>query len=187
MEGLELVVELLKYIFPAALVFLTMRWMQQQRLEERKLEAQAKWQEGIAKEQAPLIFHAYERALLFLARLEPDQLLTRVPAGKQSAAQYAQMLDMNIKEEFEHNLAQQLYILPDSWEKVLHTQIAVRGMIMQILQNLPEGSTSRDLHRLFGEAWTAQDQPMTLVVILSLKRDTQALLTRGNFSTDWKG
>lgn len=183
MEVLELVIELLKYILPAALVFLTMRWMQQQRLEERKLEAQAKWQEGIAKEQAPSIFHAYERALLFLARLEPDQLLNRVPAGNQTAAQYARMLDMNIKEEFEHNLAQQLYILPDSWEKVSHTQIAVRGMVMQALQNLPEGSTSKDLHRLIWEAWTGQEQPMTLVAMLSLKRDTQTLLLRGNISS----
>lgn len=183
MESLELVIELLKYILPAALVFLTMRWMQQQRLEERKLEAQAKWQQGIAQEQAPLIFHAYERALLFLARLEPDQLLTRVPAGNQAAAQYARMLDMNIKEEFEHNLAQQLYILPDSWEKVSYAQIAVRGMIMQALQNLPEGATSKDLHRLIWESWTSQEQPITLVAILSLKKDTQTLLLNRNIPT----
>lgn len=182
MEVLELVIELLKYILPAGLVFLTMRWMQQQRLEERKLEVQAKWQEGIAKEQAPMIFHAYERALLFLARLEPDQLLNRIAPGSQSAAQYAHMLDKNIKEEFEHNLAQQLYILPDTWEKVSYTQIAVRGMIMQALQTLPKGSTSKDLHRLIWEAWTSQEQPMTLVAILLLKRDTQSLLTRGNIS-----
>ncbi len=180
MEALESVIELLKYILPAALVFLTMRWMQQQRFEEQKLEAQARWQQGIAKEQAPLIFHAYERALLFLARLEPDQLLTRVPASTQSAAQYARMLDMNIKQEFEHNLAQQLYILPESWEKVSNTQIAVRGMIMQALQNLPEGATSKDLHRLIWELWTSQEQPVTLVAILTLKKDTQSLLIRGN-------
>ncbi len=182
MEALELVIELLKYILPAALVFLTMRWMQQQRLEEQKLEAQSKWQQGIAKEQAPMIFHAYERALLFLARLEPDQLLNRVAPVAGPAAQYARMLDMNIKEEYEHNLAQQLYILPDSWEKVSHTQIAVRGMIMQALQNLPEGATSKDLHRLIWESWTGQEQPLTLVAILALKRDTQSLLIRGNIT-----
>lgn len=183
MEILELIIELLKYILPAALVFLTMRWMQQQRLEERKLEAEAKWQETIAKEQSPLIFHAYERALLFLARLEPDQLLARVVPGNQTAIQYARMLDMNIKEEYEHNLAQQLYVLPDTWEKVSHTQIAVRGMIMQALQNLPEGATSKDLHRIIWEVWTSQEQPVTLPAILTLKRDTQSLLIRGNISS----
>lgn len=182
MELLDSLIELLKYVLPAGLVFLTMRWMQQQRLAERKLEAQAQWQQTIAKEQSPLIFHAYERALLFLARLEPDQLLVRVGPGNQSAVQYARLLEMNIKEEYEHNLAQQLYILPGTWEKVSHTQIAVRGMIMQALQTLPEGANSQDLHRLIWETWTGQEQPITLPATLMLKKDAQSLLIRGDLA-----
>lgn len=155
-------------------------------MDEKLLEARLDWQSRIAKEQAPLLFHAYERVLLFVTRLEPDQLLNRVGALQQDATTYARMLEQNIKEEYEHNLAQQLYILPGTWEQVNKTQIAVRGMVMQALQKLPQGATGTDLRQLIWETWTNQEAPLTLSASLMLKRDVQSILLSSNIPSEGK-
>ena len=186
MEMIDSLLQLLMVVLPAGLVLLTVRWMQQQRREEKVLEARLDWQSRIAKEQAPLIFNAYERALLFLTRLEPEQLLGRLSPANQPAQPYARLIDQSIKEEYEHNLAQQLYILPATWEQVNKTQIAVRGMVMQSLQNLPEGSSGLDLQRSLWEVWTNQETPVTLSGILMLKRDAQSILLGANISSSGK-
>lgn len=186
MEILDSLIQLLMIVLPAGLVLLTVRWMQQQREAEKLLEARIDWQSRIAKEQAPLIFNAYERALLFLSRLEPDQLLSRLSPANHNAQVYARLIDQSIKEEYEHNLAQQLYILPGTWEQVNKTQIAVRGMVMQSLQNLPEGASGLDLQRSIWEIWTNQDNPITLSGTLMLKRDIQSILLGSNISTAGK-
>ncbi|MDP5170761.1 MAG: hypothetical protein NWR72_10985 [Bacteroidia bacterium] len=186
MEIASLFVEVLKYVLPAGLVLLAIRMMQQSRAEERKLEIEAAMKQSIGKEQANLFFHACERALLFLARLEPDQLLSRIQSAGLSARQYAKLLDQDIQEEFGHNLAQQLYIIPETWEQVVRTQVAVRGMIMESLKALPEGAKGPDLNRMIWEMWTQQEQPITLPAMLMLKRDAQRLLLGQNISTKSK-
>ncbi len=176
MDIMEALLEVIKYILPAGLVLLAVRWMQQSRQAEKDQELQFQWQQQVKKNHLPLVFHAYERALLFLARLEPDQLLGRTPSAGLTATQFARQLEQDIKEEFEHNLAQQLYILPGTWDEVMKAQVAVRGLVLGVLRTLPEGASGQDLFRGIWEAWTAQQQPVTYRAMIMLKKDVQGWL-----------
>ncbi len=179
MDIAESLVEILKFILPAGLVLLGMRLMQQQQLKEKKQELEQELHARIGGDQRSLLFHAYERVLLFIARTEPDQLLNRVRPANLDARQYAMLLDQNIREEFDHNLAQQLYILPATWNQVLTTQVAVRGLIAQVLQSLPEDATGKDLYQKIWKTWASQEQPATLGATKMLKQDVQKLILRG--------
>ncbi len=58
----------------------------------------------------PLKVQAYERFLLYLERVQLPQLVKRVYVpGIEKGAFHLQLLQ-NVREEFEHNLAQQLYV-----------------------------------------------------------------------------
>ncbi|MEH6406059.1 MAG: hypothetical protein V7767_02170 [Leeuwenhoekiella sp.] len=63
----------------------------------------------------PLRLQAYERLTLFLERISPSQLLIRVPPSGTDKALYEKLLLANIEQEFEHNLAQQIYMSDELW------------------------------------------------------------------------
>lgn len=67
---------------------------------------------------APLQFQAYERMSLFLERINPPNLLTRVVKTKISVGTLHSSLLATIRDEYEHNMSQQLYISNTAWELV---------------------------------------------------------------------
>src|SRR5690606_15835384 len=58
----------------------------------------------------PLKLQAYERMALFLERISLGKLLLRVKPVSQNTADYEDLLTRTIDMEFEHNLAQQIYL-----------------------------------------------------------------------------
>ena len=81
------------------------------------------------KQALPIRLQAFERVVLLLERINPSQLLLRVaPTGK-SKDDYATLLTHNIQTEFEHNLAQQIYLTAASWDIVLKAKNSTIQMI----------------------------------------------------------
>lgn len=67
------------------------------------------------KQALPLRLQAYERMALFLERIEPSKLLIRVTPNSPDKYDYENLLVFHIEQEFEHNLAQQIYISEKCW------------------------------------------------------------------------
>jgi hypothetical protein len=66
----------------------------------------------------PLRLQAYERMSLFLERLSPANLLVRVPpTGNDKPAYFKKLLTI-VEKEFEHNLAQQIYVTDQCWNVI---------------------------------------------------------------------
>ena len=69
----------------------------------------------VSKTSLPQRLQAYERLSLFLERISPNKLLTRVsPIGDNKQA-YENLLINTIEQEFEHNLSQQIYMTDKCW------------------------------------------------------------------------
>ena len=68
----------------------------------------------------PLKVQAYERFLLYLERVQLPQLVKRIyTPGMEKGAFHLQLLQ-SVREEFEHNLAQQLYVSNTTWNAVVN-------------------------------------------------------------------
>lgn len=67
---------------------------------------------------APIRLQAYERIALLLERIRPESLLLREMPGSMTVAQYHSFLMTSIRNEFEHNLSQQVYVSTALWEEV---------------------------------------------------------------------
>ncbi|NER16343.1 DUF7935 family protein [Spongiivirga citrea] len=63
----------------------------------------------------PQRLQAYERMTLFLERIVPSKLLIRVKPNGEDKLAYEALLVNNIETEFEHNLAQQIYMTNECW------------------------------------------------------------------------
>ncbi|WMI64678.1 hypothetical protein RBH94_11475 [Aestuariibaculum sp. YM273] len=63
----------------------------------------------------PTRLQAYERMTLYLERITPSKLLLRVAPTSLDKNAYESMLIQAIESEFEHNLAQQIYVSEECW------------------------------------------------------------------------
>jgi hypothetical protein len=67
------------------------------------------------KNAMPLRLQAYERMTLFLERMSLTNLLTRISPISNDKNDYCNFVIAQIEQEFEHNLAQQIYMTDECW------------------------------------------------------------------------
>ncbi len=81
------------------------------------------------KDALPLRLQAYERMTLFLERIEPSKVLTRIAPTSSDKSTYANYIVAQIDQEFEHNLTQQIYISDKCWNIIATAKNATIQMI----------------------------------------------------------
>lgn len=72
---------------------------------------------------------AYERIVLFLERTQPNSILMRQNLTKMNCLQLQTTLLKQIREEFEHNVAQQLYVSREAWALVCNAKESLIKLI----------------------------------------------------------
>ena len=72
-----------------------------------------------AKSYLPLKIQAYERAILFLERIDPNNLIIRIHKPTMNASKLHLEILKQIREEYNHNMSQQIYISPTSWAELI--------------------------------------------------------------------
>jgi hypothetical protein len=77
----------------------------------------------------PLRLQAYERMTLFMERINPSQLLVRITPHSEDKNDYQNFVIAQIEQEFEHNLAQQIYLSDECWSIILTAKNATIQMI----------------------------------------------------------
>ena len=93
------------------------------------------------RQSLPIRMQAYERLALFLERISPNSLLLRVKAGKLTNQEYLLLLQQNIRNEFEHNLSQQIYVSDKMWEMVVASKSTMTSIVNTVSADLsPEAS-----------------------------------------------
>lgn len=92
----------------------------------------------------PLRLQAYERLALFLERINPNKLLLRVTPINDDKYDYESLLIHHIDQEFEHNLAQQIYISNECWTIIL----TAKNTIIQNIRKTTMNERVTDAHKL---------------------------------------
>lgn len=104
-----------------------------------------------AKVMFPLRLQAYERLVLFLERIHPSNLVMRFNAPELSAVRLQALLLKTIREEFEYNLSQQLYVSAQTWELVKNAKEEMVLLINCAAANIDEEAASAELVKaIFG-------------------------------------
>ena len=112
---IETLIELIKYIAPAFIVFLTAYFSIKQLIINNEQSRKTEIVLGNQKIITPLKLQAYERLIILLERLAPDALIMRISKPEMSSKQIHTALLNTIRTEFEHNLSQQIYISSKAW------------------------------------------------------------------------
>ncbi|UKJ08424.1 hypothetical protein [Solitalea lacus] len=95
----------------------------------------------------PLRLAAYERLTLLIERITPASLFIRVsPQGLTATDMQAVCLN-EIRNEFEHNLSQQVYVSEAAWQAVKKTKDETILLINTIASSMPANTTAFELSR----------------------------------------
>lgn len=118
--------EVFKYLLPSLVVFITAYTLIRLFLDDVKNKVPPAKENNAPdflkiethKTLLPLKLQAYERITLYLERIGPESLIMRNHRSGMTALDIQRELLKNIREEFEHNLSQQIYLNPGSWDAV---------------------------------------------------------------------
>ena len=123
----------------------------------------------------PLRLQAYERFVLFLERIHPSNLVLRLNSPDLTALQLQSLLVRTIREEFEYNLSQQLYIPETSWELIKNAKEETIAMINHASSALPENAGSADLVKMIFEVAISRGKLPVETALDEIKKELQRL------------
>ena len=86
--------------------------------KERLLQMKIDERRESLKVVTPVRLQAYERMALFLERISPDSLVLRCYQPGMDLKLLQGVMTKNIRNEWEHNLSQQVYLSPGTWARI---------------------------------------------------------------------
>lgn len=112
--------------------------------EMRKKKAKKEDEEFTTR---PLQLGAYERLVMLAERIAIPNLVSRANQPGLDCRQMQRLLLDSIRQEFEYNTSQQIYVSPTAWEAVKNLKDQNMLIINQVGVTLPAESSGLDLNK----------------------------------------
>lgn len=113
--------------------------------ELKKKKASAEPADGFTSR--PLQLQAYERLVMLAERIAIPNLVSRANQPGLDARQMQRLLIDSIKQEYEYNTTQQIYVSPTAWEAVKNLKDQNMLIINQVGASLPAEASGLDMNR----------------------------------------
>lgn len=173
-----IILEILKYTLPSFMILVAVYYLAKQQnqkdislLEKRNdKEIRDKNQEVLL----PIRLQAHERLILFLERIHPLQIVIRYSNPSLTSSQFQSVLLQAIRDEFEHNLSQQLYVSDVSWNKVINAKEECIKQVNFSASKLNSNAPANDLGGLIIQNFTAISPNPIQDAIKQMKQDVQS-------------
>jgi hypothetical protein len=147
---MELGTDLIKIILPAGLVLWAMYLTVSSFIKKDVVEKELAIKAETTKALLPIRLQAYERMALFLERISPNNLLIRLNGQAPNVVSFQQLMLSEIREEFSHNLSQQVYMSDEAWTVVKNAMNETVALInLSARELLPDASALELSKRIF--------------------------------------
>ncbi len=172
---MDALVEFGKILLPASVVlyaaFLLVRSFVQKDIDMKKLEVRGKAIETVL----PNRLHAYERMTLFLERMSPQNLLVRLNTGSIPSKDFHQVLLAEVRNEYNHNVSQQVYISEEVWDLIKNAKEDLIVNINDAASEMGEQATSLDLSKKIFEKTMGKTVDPLAHALTELKREAHRI------------
>ena len=168
--------EILKIVLPALIVFVTAYFLFHDMLENDRRRREFEFRVIHAKEMAPVKLQAYERLTFFLERISPESMLVRHSPQDLTVAQYHQILLVTIRQEYEHNLSQQIYVSPILWETIRGAKEKLIAVINRSAEELDQQATGYELSKKIFNNYHDEDPAPVALALSDLKKEVAKFL-----------
>lgn len=172
---MEVVLEILKYILPAGIVFVGVYFIMNNFFENEQRKTSLRLRNDDRKQVLPIRLQAYERIILYLERINLSNMVMRLHNNKMSAKDMQRQMLSTIRSEYEHNMAQQLYISSKAWKMVVTAKEENIKVINSCAEQLDKDASGMDLSRFILEVVGKSEKTPTEVAIEAIKREISYL------------
>ncbi|MEO7393790.1 MAG: hypothetical protein ABIU11_02545 [Chitinophagaceae bacterium] len=124
----------------------------------------------------PLRLQAYERLVLLTERVSLPNLISRLHQPGISSHEMKIILNENIKQEFEHNSTQQLYVSQEGWDAVRNLKEQNIMVVNQVSNSLPPTASGSDLNKKILEVIMSQASSLHEMVLQVLNFEAKKLM-----------
>lgn len=121
----------------------------------------------------PVRLQAYERMALFLERISPQNLLVRLNTGGMTSKEFHQLLLSEIRSEYNHNVAQQVYMSENVWNLIKNAKEDLIVSINDAAGEMTANSTSVDLSKKIFEKSLNKPVDAITHALAELKKEIQ--------------
>ena len=123
----------------------------------------------------PMRVDAYQRAALLMERIHPGSLVMRLHNPGLPARKLQADILQGIREEYDHNVSQQLFISPQAWEMVRNSKEETIKIINLAGNQMEATSLSTDLAAKIFEIVAEVGKLPTEITVEYLRKELQEL------------
>jgi hypothetical protein len=182
MDTSAALLDILKYTIPAFIVLISTSLVVNKFLvsqTQRKQLALFKDSQDITMR---LRLQAYERLVIFVERISPRQLLTRVYDSSLTVGEFRQLITMSILAEYEHNMSQQIYVSKNAWETVRNVKEQEINMAIQIAMKMDTNAPAKELYtKILDYTANADGQSPTDVALTVINDEVKKVMAFGSY------
>ena len=126
-----------------ALVYLLIK----QRKQSKQIESTKPAAAGNPPPSSGLQLQAYERLILLTERIALPNLINRLNQPGINVKEMQSILTQNIRQEFDYNITQQIYVSPESWEAIKNLKDQNLLIVNQVASFMPAEASGTDLNK----------------------------------------
>ena len=172
---MDILLQIALIVIPSGAVLLTTIFFLRREASKEVMNMKAELKKQRQEYFLPSRVEAYQRAVLLMERIHPNSLVMRLHnPGLPAKALQAEFLKA-LREEYDHNVAQQLFISPQGWQMVKNSKEETIKIINIAGNQMLATSTGMDLSAKIFEIVAEVGQLPTEITVDYLKTELQEL------------
>jgi len=172
---MDILSDLVKLLIPAGLVlygmYLTVKLLLQREADRHQFDTKNRYTEAVV----PIRLQAYERMTLFLERISPNNMLLRLGGSSSTVLELQQRLLQEIRDEYNHNLSQQVYMSQSVWDEIQGAMNDVTVLVNQAAGDARPDAPAIELSKRIFERIIQKDRQPTANALKALKEEIQTM------------
>jgi len=169
------IIDILKITLPALIVLLTAYLLIDKLLRNEEKRRNFELRKVSSSTLIPIRLRAYERLILVLERTTPDTLIVNVTTTGMTNMELHTQLLSTIRQEFSHNLSQQIYISDNAWNYIRGAQESLLRLVNTCATKCNPTNSATQLAELIIHVYGNSEQPPTELAINLLKKEVRLL------------
>jgi hypothetical protein len=165
--------ELLKIIIPALLVLLTAYLVLQKFLQNDEKRRNFELVKSNHSALTPIRLRAYERLILVLERTLPSNLILSIIKPEMTNMELQSELLASIRQEFSHNISQQIYVSDDLWQHIRTAHESLLKLINTCASTCNPSNSGSELAERIIQVFSSSEQTPSELAINKLKTEVR--------------
>lgn len=172
---METFFEILKYILPALVVLATVYVVMRKQLSNEADRRNFELRKLNSNQVTPARLRAYERLTLLLERTKPESMLLRMNLSHLTNFELQTELLQTIRTEFDHNMAQQIYVSAEAWTLVMNARESLMRLINGLAGQVQPSGAALELAQSLIGTYAATPNVPTEIALNFLKQEVKTI------------